>query len=532
MIALTVIAWSALIAPKMVAADPLAFFHDFTPLVQSNEAWSLQKGSVIASSDGKHAAGIVGEMLHSGVMMAVMCDQKILGRPAPRPLIAFAPKTDQLFRLYGQLNYFRINFPGIPVNTRVPEPISSVLFSPEGKQFAYVGKDANKRMIVHNGVVGPPMRRIDHHSIQFGKDTIAYAASDGSTWRMIIDRFVDTDYTAVRDSLAVSPQGNTAAYLAIRDGKWHVIRDLGLSKDGKRNRLVSQGFMLAKSPVIVSDDGSVTAAWVQIQGGIWQLAINGKINEAYATTKPGNIAIRQDGKQIAAAIKSADGRWQLIVDGKLIATCDGIGENSLRYTQSQKHLIAGMKWNGLWYLCVDGKLGEPSTAMMTDAYQESPNDTFLYAGRTSLGRWRVMQVDLAKNNQTVWRSSEYDGIQPGSLVISPDQQRVAFVGRYDSRACLVVGNQMLALRRWMGTPVFSPDSQHVAVLASKGQQFELLIDGKSVGEPFFAVLPSAQPAWDGADEVNVVIERQQHRFARLRVGAAHQSEETTVSGSE
>jgi len=76
------------------------------------------------------------------------------------------------------------------------------------------------------------------------------------------------------------------------------------------------------------------------------------------------------------------------------------------------------------------------------------------------------------------------GIVVGTLVVSPDSQRVAYVAQLDDKQLVVVdqveGKEYDGILK--GTPLFSPDSKHVAYAAKHGGKWFVVVDGEEKKE--------------------------------------------------
>ncbi|QQE10564.1 hypothetical protein JD969_13765 [Planctomycetota bacterium] len=527
-IALTVIAWSALIAPKMEAADPLTFFYEFKPLVYSSDEWFVKQDTIIASTDGQHAVGIISQLHHPRGYMNLMQDGEIVLIDTLQPTIAYAPKTNDLLQISGRHGRWIQTYKPIGRNAWVRRPMSNPIFSDDGQHIAYIGEDARHQTIVYDGKVGEPMEKIDANSIRLLSDGkgVAYCASFGPNWRLVINDKIDHDSVAIRNSLVTSKQNAQLAYLAIRDGKWHIIK----TNPENNQSLVSKGYMIARQPIHISDDGSTTAVWVQDKPGTWSLAINGKVEPIYDTFNPGPITINHDGSKIVTTSKRDDNQWDLLVNGKLSLTCEAIGQNSLQFTSSNK-LIAGVMWHGLWYVYLDGNLGEPATALQPNVFNEHRNGKdFVYAARDSRGQWRLIKLDLQKPKHTPWQSRPYDAIKANSVVVSSNSNTIAFVALFDGMECLIRNDQILAMRKKVSLPSLSPDGKHVAVVASKSDKFELLIDGIPTGEPFLNPIAPGIPYWDSSENTHLVVEQRPHHFSSLHVSIQPTQTDTQFGG--
>jgi hypothetical protein len=100
---------------------------------------------------------------------------------------------------------------------------------------------------------------------------------------------------------------------------------------------------------------------------------------------------------------------------------------------------------------------------------------------------------------------EVDGLNDGTLLFSPDSQRVAYVVRSgDKRRVVVDGEEGAEYDRiGDGFPVFSPHSRHVAYPAKRGSKQLVVVGGKESQE-YEAVWPLV---FDGPKRIRFVATR-------------------------
>ena len=90
---------------------------------------------------------------------------------------------------------------------------------------------------------------------------------------------------------------------------------------------------------------------------------------------------------------------------------------------------------------------------------------------------KVTSWNIILNHET---SQEWNEVTKGSLVFSPDSQRLAYVAERDGKLVVVVDDlHFTGYDAINSKPVFSPDSKHFAFIAQSGRGQTVVVDGKA-----------------------------------------------------
>jgi roadblock/LC7 domain-containing protein len=229
----------------------------------------------------------------------------------------------------------------------------------------------------------------------------------------------------------------------------------------------------------------------------------GRRPTTYAEVGPPEYS--DDGKHIAYAAKAAK-KWRLVVDGEPRGgEFDDIGARSFS-PDGQRVAYVGRRRNK-FVVVLDEKEGTPFDIVGGIGFS-SDSRRFGYAG-ADVNHGFGKQRAVGRTNIDGTAGPTFEGAQIGSLlknmatastpylvvgylpqllsdtdgvtapVLSPDGRRVAYAARRDKETSTVIvdGQPGPALPSIVAGPVFSPDSQHVAVVISEGDAKILVVDG-------------------------------------------------------
>ncbi|WP_432797998.1 hypothetical protein [Poriferisphaera sp. WC338] len=513
---LTVIG-SASIAPHALwAADPLASFYEYTPLVTDQQQWSLEKQTVRVSPNGKHIAGVAVHAIDF-TGYALIHDGTTHHYGLAKPVFSFQPQTDQVHALFSDNRQWFKRVNHRTLDERHYQPEGDIIFSSNGKHMAYVGiEDLKRYVLLDDKAADGPFQKIDRDSIKFTADghVLTYRAMSDGIWRIYINGRSDSRWMQIGNKIFTAQQGGDVFYHARRGDKWHIIR---VGRTNQRDQ-VWGGYINLKNNIHFSGNGKHAAWWAQSKPGWWDLYVNGKAISACRTRTPGDIALSHDGSAIAATHQTVGSTtWRAVVNGQpLDEPFDAIASGSLRLSASGKHLAFGIKQDGHWKLYLDGKILGQTTGLLKNGLILSETGRIAYAGRDLLGKWRVWD---AKDGITR-RSEAYDGINPGSLQFSPiipgtNAHRLAYIANIDNRDVAVVDGVMLGMRSKITRLVFSPNAKHVAFIGSRIDKKQLIINGKPASAPFHDLAPGGKIVFGNDGAVLVMVEQKPGKYGRI-----------------
>jgi hypothetical protein len=183
---------------------------------------------------------------------------------------------------------------------------------------------------------------------------------------------------------------------------------------------------------------------------------------------------------------SPDGRrlaYRAMRDGEEMVVCDGqegkgyarVGEGSLVFSPDGRHLayLAGVGRGQAGYV-IDGQEGPVHAFVLKGSFRFSP-DSRRSAYVTREGEAFHWLLDGA-------RQAGWDGLSaaPSGFVFSPNSRRTAYVGFRDRRPWLVMDGGEAGPFEVIDTasPVFSPDSRHLAACVQQDGKWRLWVDGQ------------------------------------------------------
>jgi Tol biopolymer transport system component len=250
--------------------------------------------------------------------------------------------------------------------------------------------------------------------------------------------------------------------------------------------------------LLFSPDGRRVAYAAKV-GRKWVVVVDGKEGKAYDEIGGRSIVIRPagDGQVAFGPIFSPDSRrvayearvgskWTVVADDGEGKSYDGIGEWSLVFSPDSRRVSYAAMVGGKQFAVVDGN--EDTLYDHVGAPTFSPNSRRV-AYEAELGAKAFVVVDGK-------RGGSYDVVNPPTF--SPDSRCVAYPALVAGKGALpaamaggkqfvVVGDKQEGPYGVEGdaysitpiSPIFSPDSGHVAYAAIVGEKWAAVVDGKA-----------------------------------------------------
>lgn len=355
-------------------------------------------------------------------------------------------------------------------------------FSPDSSHFAYVAQIGNKYAVVLDGVAGKQYDEIAADSLVFSPDSqhLAYSAQDGSKGFVVSDGRELQSYDRVGSMIAYSPDNQHLAYFATVGGFLGFGTQLVVVQDeieGERYDHVDH--------LVYSPDSSRLAV-AAMKGNKWVVAVNSVSGKEYDGV--GKISFSPDSQHITYRARE-NGQDFTVVDGTESERFDQT-DNS-HFSPDSQHVAFGARSGDTWYLVFDNFKSKPYDDVFGQLPLFSPDSKHLvYSAKR--GAKQFVVVDGQEKNK-------YDGVNLFSITFSPDSQRLAYGGTKQNHWTMVIDGKDHGLYTGMGVPHFSPDSQHVAYIASDGQGEQdtfVVVDGME-GERFGDIFPGTLQWADG-----------------------------------
>ena len=366
------------------------------------------------------------------------------------------------------------------------------LISPDGAHTAWVDRALGGQTVFLDGKAVGTYARVrnpwsDMHyaaiipGLVFSKKggRLAYVVSSGKQVRMVVDGKLGKPYADL-GMPKFSSDGKRVAYAARKGKKWFVVVD---GREGKRYDGISSGLGF---PVNFSPDGRKVVFTAHV--GDKTMTVIDSYELPYAS----NLVFSRIGAHYA--FESSDKGFSVIKDGrpipgarlpfwlspngKRIAYC--VVKPSITITIGDSSTSTGKRkrYEGkgnAYHLRLDGKLSKPCKTTMRNAAFSPNSKRFAYAAMPYKNRHdrEVLVVDGRESKQM------YGGIS--SITFSPDSKRLACCVTLNTRHRLLVDGRIMDVSGWPSSPVFSPDSRHIAYRIGIGQS-GIGVDGKQIGK--------------------------------------------------
>jgi Tol biopolymer transport system component len=330
------------------------------------------------------------------------------------------------------------------------------VFSPDSKRLAYVALGAdNSRFVVVNGKAGRPYDKI----LPGGQ-------------------------------IFFSPDGQHMAYGARRKendvAQWYAVID-----DKESPPLLFLG--TATGIQFSSDGGRVAyAAMAEANGTAWNVIVDGQKQKIYQNI--GDLAFSPDGKRLAYVAQQKDGKWRLSVDGSEQKPYDTIAAGTLQFSPDGKYVAYAARLGEKWLIVVNNHEGKAYDGASDMVF--SPNSKYL-ASIVQLGTTEMVVLNLLEKNM-FQEQAIFDRIGGGTLVFSPDSNRLGYIGRAGSKSFVVIASASVAKRGssrqnrkrgydMVGYLNFTPDSDHYVFAATSGDKAFTVVDDQEAAHRYQSI---------------------------------------------
>ena len=330
------------------------------------------------------------------------------------------------------------------------DEVGRLLFSPDSRHLLYVAKSAGKHVILLDGrILGEPADSFAEGTFAFSPDSshIAYVVINGGKGTVMVDGAAVSKAgdRPSGDAPVFSPDSRRLAYRAGTGARALVVCD---GVEGKLYDGVSK-------PTF-SPDSKQVAHLAQDASGVFVVL---KGEEKRSVTPKGEPVFSPDSGHVGW-IGGRGGRVFAVIDDKEDPPYDDAGflKWSADSGQYAYHALTGRA-----HVIVVGKTpGKPAVGV-TEIVASPTGRRFGYAAMRSDGKW-VVVVDGVE-------SEAFDSVREGSPVFSPDAQHVAFAAERDGKWHLVVdGTPSRAYDgEFVGAPVFA--GSEVRGIAKDGNKY-------------------------------------------------------------
>jgi hypothetical protein len=362
---------------------------------------------------------------------------------------------------------------------------NTVVFSEDGKHYAYIGNNKNGAFVVHDGQIA--LRAKTLTDLKLTKNGLHYAVlgSNGVDWKLYIDAKAVSGEFPKLSHLQLSEDGSHHAYMTIgsRKGNDKTTNFGGMAAyvDGKliKTRPNSQA-----SAVVLSADGMRSATTVDdLSGkGLVYILIDGQPTKDYSQVIAGPF-FSKDSKNVIIHFGSQQGEF-IWVDGtetpvtqfKSLLTLDVNGPG---------YAFQHISDDSYSYAIINGTKG-PRLAPSTPVFSFSNQSTsHAYTAEDEKGQVVVHngKVIPMKGFGINWFYSLSTDRHSGMILLSPDGSNAVWsAASADQQPAVflngIPGPSMVRVAH----PVFSPDGKHLAYLGWVGNAWTLYLDGSPLSQ--------------------------------------------------
>ena len=428
--------------------------------------------AVVKSSGSRRLVsvdGVDGEIFDSIENLAAAPSQ---GQPGAMAMVVFSPdgKRYAYGARRGGENFVIVDGKTYPGGTEF-------IFSPDSKRFAYftgIPHQGSGGNLVLDGNVGPRFDVIREKIFSDDSKRFIYQAFNQGTWTLVVDGKSTTLENPVNE-LQMTPNGRRYAYVTAVKGEFVPVID------GVPQLNAGRGGSLGEAKLQISSDGKrwgfVSAK--QANGGYaFRAVVDGKAGDGYIRIE--DLQFSPDGKRFAYLATTGTNRQNqrtfVVLDGKRI----GLEYNAittLRFSPDSKHVAAFAQSDAGAFVLLDGNESDAFISQVTD-FQFS-----------NAGRHAYVARPKEQGNTQVYVDGKALGpiqeLTKNTLHFSPDGTRLIYsvTTRYPETATNLDGkNEPFAIMTnmgpvpWKRAVVFSPDSKHVAFMSGKDKPFNLYVD--------------------------------------------------------
>ena len=381
---------------------------------------------------------------------------------------------------------------------------NSLDVSEDANHLAFAVWQGKQQALALDGVVG---KAYDGEiTIYSSHKRLAYYIKQGRKMRVVVDDLVSDEYDG-GVVIRFSPDAKHWAYIGLQGEKDTLITETG-EVNHWNVRLGKDGYPLDVNWVEYSPD-SQRMAYLVINDDEIHVNIDGIAGPSYERCAVPDFS--PDSKRVAY-LAWHDGHEYVVADGVESAAYDDMAYDGPIFSPDSQHLIYGAKRGEQWFLVVDGKEtpldGEP---YYFHSYYYSPDSKHLIYQIGTKDKQRayvdgvqvtggedirqvIFNVDGTRKGYVAMTgdtsaviidgldTKKYTGGSCGYPLFSPDGKRVAYVVQSETpkNSREVVDGVDGPLYTYTQRLLFSPDSQHYAYVAKRGDKWMLVVDNVEV----------------------------------------------------
>jgi len=344
----------------------------------------------------------------------------------------------------------------------------AVFLSPEGKHYAFLATRGVRRMMVVNGIEGPPFERIltrnggAYPPVMGPRSVTYFGMRKGKLYRMEQAWGKAAPPATVNLPLpSDAPTRRTPAKLATD------MTELGA---------VGGEIVPSPSPVF-SPDGKHVAHVVKTARGL-RVIRDGKAEGEFDEIRSWP-QFSKDGSRLVYTARKGD-QWFAVVDGKVEGPC---AAGQVDCSEDGRHVWYRTGAGDERYCVMDGRRS-PAYSRLAIGPFFTPDGSSWYAVYTKANAKAILIVD-GKAVGEYERIALMEPCRAGMV----DRLPAYRVRRDDKWFPVILGEEQRAYRT-TGRPVYSADGKHFAYIGSEDDKQFVVVDGKR-GETFKSVMPKS-----------------------------------------
>jgi len=429
---------------------------------------AMNEESFVASDDGRRVAYMV--MAGDGIAVVVDGERGDVFEGIADQSLVFSPDGAH-FGYVGTRPGFQIVVLDGVLHEYQGVSTQGIVFSSDGSHVGWVASRDGHQIAVVDGVESPPFEGVSSEGIVFSPDgkRYAYAASTGGQSLVYLDGEEGELFDTVV-GLAFGPGGKHATYVGLRGDKSHAVIDQRVYGPFDEMRSGSGPEPAKEGPqeaFEISADGS-GVGFIASRGEEWFAFANGKEYGPYQHCAA--LSLSPEGSRVTFLASRGDG-WFLVIDGE---EHGGYSYQSLSFSPDGSRTASVVRRGSRYLALIDGVEGKEYDRI------EEPGVRFSADGKRTAylahdGQDRLVVVDGVEG-------SRFDRLGKIPLGFVPNGSRPMYTIRSGERESLVIEDQVGPACREIRNLVFTADGSRFAYAGElEKDRWTVVIDGELHG---------------------------------------------------